>query len=58
VKYLDHVLAHVKKHDEIWTTTGGEIAAWYPQLSHDPLTPEVRCREVRSAAGSRWGMTI
>jgi allantoinase len=35
VKYLDHVLAHMKKHDEVWTTTGGEIAAWYRRLSHD-----------------------
>lgn len=34
VKYLDHVLTHVKKHDEVWTTTGGEIAAWY-RRSHD-----------------------
>jgi allantoinase len=35
VKYLDHVLAHMKKHDEVWTTTGGEIAAWYRRLSHE-----------------------
>lgn len=35
VKYLDHVLTHVKKHDEVWTTTGGEVAAWYRRLSHD-----------------------
>jgi allantoinase len=34
VKYLDHVLTHVKKHDEVWTTTGGEIAAWYRRVSH------------------------
>jgi allantoinase len=35
VKYLDHVLTHVKKHDEVWTTTGGEIAAWYRRLPHE-----------------------
>jgi hypothetical protein len=35
VRDLDHVLTHMKKHDEVWTTTGGEIAAWYRRLSHD-----------------------
>jgi hypothetical protein len=27
------VLAHMRKHDEVWMTTGAEIAAWY-RLSH------------------------
>ncbi len=34
VKYLDQVLAHVRKHEGVWTTTGRDIAAWYRQLSH------------------------
>jgi peptidoglycan/xylan/chitin deacetylase (PgdA/CDA1 family) len=35
VRYLDRVLAHIRKHDEVWMTTGAEIAAWYRRLSHD-----------------------
>lgn len=35
VRYLQQVLAHIRKHDEVWATTGAEIAAWYSQLSHD-----------------------
>ena len=35
VRYLDQVLAHIRKHDEVWVTTGAEIAAWYRRLSHD-----------------------
>jgi peptidoglycan/xylan/chitin deacetylase (PgdA/CDA1 family) len=31
VKYLEEVLAHVRKHDGVWATTGREIAAWYRQ---------------------------
>jgi peptidoglycan/xylan/chitin deacetylase (PgdA/CDA1 family) len=33
VRYLEQVLAHIGKHDGVWTTTGGEIAAWYRRLS-------------------------
>jgi allantoinase len=35
VRYLDQVLAHIRKHDEVWMTTGEEIATWYRRLSHD-----------------------
>jgi len=35
VRYLDQVLAHMRKHDEVWMTTGTEIAGWYRRLSHD-----------------------
>jgi allantoinase len=35
VRYLDQVLAHIRKHDDVWLTTGTEIAAWYRRLSHD-----------------------
>ena len=35
VKYLQQVLAHVTKHDEVWATTGAEIAAWYRRLARD-----------------------
>jgi len=34
VKYLDQVLAHVRRYDGVWAATGAEIAAWYRQLSH------------------------
>lgn len=34
LRYLDEVLAHIRKHDEVWATTGAEIAAWYRRLSH------------------------
>lgn len=54
VKYLDHVLTH----DEVWTTTGGEIAAWYRRLSHDHRREN--CGVGRSAGprGAVGGMTI
>jgi hypothetical protein len=28
VKYLEQVLAHIRRHDGVWATTGAEIAAW------------------------------
>jgi hypothetical protein len=34
LRYLHEVLAHVKKHDGVWTTTGSEIARWYRRLFH------------------------
>jgi allantoinase len=42
VRYLEQVLAHIGKHDEVWATTSGEIAAWYWSLSQgrpgDPVS--------------------
>jgi peptidoglycan/xylan/chitin deacetylase (PgdA/CDA1 family) len=35
VRYLEQVLAHIARHDAVWATTGGEIAAWYRRRSHD-----------------------
>jgi allantoinase len=32
--YLHQVLAHIRTHDEVWATTGTEIATWYRRLSH------------------------
>jgi peptidoglycan/xylan/chitin deacetylase (PgdA/CDA1 family) len=32
-KYLEQVLAHIGKHDGVWTTTGAEIAAWCRRTS-------------------------
>jgi peptidoglycan/xylan/chitin deacetylase (PgdA/CDA1 family) len=34
VRYLQQVLGHITKQDEVWATTGAEIAAWYRRLSH------------------------
>jgi peptidoglycan/xylan/chitin deacetylase (PgdA/CDA1 family) len=33
VKYLEQVLAHIRRHDEVWAATGAEIAAWYRRTS-------------------------
>jgi allantoinase len=33
VRYLDQLLAHIRKRDDVWVTTGAEIAAWYRRLS-------------------------
>lgn len=33
VKYLEQVLAHIRRHDGVWATTGAEIAAWYRRSS-------------------------
>ncbi|HXJ77424.1 MAG TPA: polysaccharide deacetylase family protein [Candidatus Methylomirabilis sp.] len=33
--YLQQVLAHIRKHDEVWAATGAEISAWCRRLSHD-----------------------
>ena len=35
VRYLDQVLAYIRKRDDVWVTRGAEIAAWYRRLSHD-----------------------
>ncbi len=32
--YLHQVLAHIRKHDQVWAATGAEIATWYRRLSH------------------------
>lgn len=34
VRYLQQVLAHIGQHDEVWATTGAEIATWYRQTVH------------------------
>lgn len=31
VKYLDQVLAHIRKREAVWLATGAEIAGWYRQ---------------------------
>jgi len=37
VKYLHEVLAHIVRRDEVWVTTGGEIALWYrSQVQNHP----------------------
>ena len=28
-RYLEQALAHIRKHDAVWITTGGAISAWY-----------------------------
>jgi peptidoglycan/xylan/chitin deacetylase (PgdA/CDA1 family) len=29
IKYLDKALQYIKKHTDVWFTTGSEIADWY-----------------------------
>ena len=32
-RHLERVLEHIRKHDAVWMTTGGEIVDWYKSKS-------------------------
>jgi allantoinase len=38
--YLEKVLEHVAKHDEVWLATSNEIADWYYQNYYDQARPQ------------------
>ena len=31
LKHLDHALAYILPHEDVWQATGGEIADYYPR---------------------------
>jgi hypothetical protein len=33
-RYLERALAHIRKHDAVWITTGSAIVDWYRSKSH------------------------
>jgi len=34
-KWLDRALQHISTHQDVWLTTGGEIASWYYEHYYD-----------------------
>jgi allantoinase len=39
IEPLDEALAYVTGHDDVWLTTGSEIARWYADHVDDPVSP-------------------
>jgi hypothetical protein len=35
IRFLDEVLAHIRRHDGVWFATGAEMADWYLAQHYD-----------------------
>lgn len=42
IQLLDELLAHIRHYDDVWVTTGGEVADWWRQqgFKNDPGNPD------------------
>ncbi len=49
---LEDALAHITAHDDVWVTTGREIAQWYIEHHFDPVQAAIA--EHRARYASRW----